>query len=214
MRCDIVSSFHIVILDQHALSRNGLRVLVEKSKIPIGQVYDFADVAELILHLEKACTRIMLLSDQLEGQQTAVDLVRRLHRDYPSLGIIVVGSRLNTEYIGELLTGGALAYVYHKSKLEETILAAIKSVLAGETFLSSEAAALPYHQRRINQLSERDLEILNLLSEGQSVNDIAHLIGVSRRVVYDTRTRIKKYLDVTNNEQIISAALAEGLLSE
>jgi len=63
-------------------------------------------------------------------------------------------------------------------------------------------------------LTERDLEVLNLLAAGQSVRDIADRIGVSRRVIYDTRTRIKKYLNVNNNEQIIPAALEYGLLRE
>lgn len=204
----------IVILDKQALSRNGLRMLVEISGVPIGQVHDFADFETLVAHLETVCARILLLSDQLPKEENAVKLVRYLHQHYPGVGQVVIGSRLNTDYIGALFAGGACGYVYHKSKLEETIPAAIKSILAGDTYLSSEAAALPYHQRSVRELTERDLEVLNLLAAGQSVRDIADRIGVSRRVIYDTRTRIKKYLNVNNNEQIIPAAVAYGLLRE
>ena len=204
----------IVILDKQALSRNGLRMLVEHSGVPIGQVDDFADFETLVAHLETVCARILLLSDQLPKEENAVKLVRYLHQHSPGLGQVVIGSRLNTDYIGALFAGGARGYIYHKSKLEETIPAAIKSILAGDTYLSSEAAALPYHQRSVRELTERDLEVLNLLAAGQSVRDIADRIGVSRRVIYDTRTRIKKYLNVNNNEQIIPAAVAYGLLRE
>lgn len=204
----------IVILDKQALSRNGLRMLVEHSGVPIGQVDDFADFETLVAHLETVCARILLLSDQLPKEENAVKLVRYLHQHSPGLGQVVIGSRLNTDYIGALFAGGARGYIYHKSKLEETIPAAIKSILAGDTYLSSEAAALPYHQRSVRELTERDLEVLNLLAAGQSVRDIADRIGVSRRVIYDTRTRIKKYLHVNNNEQIIPAAVAYGLLRE
>ncbi len=204
----------IVILDKQALSRNGLRMLVEKTGVPTGQVHDFADFETLVAHLETVCARILLLSDQLPAGQSAIKLVRYLHQHSPGLGQVVIGSRLNTDYIGALFAGGARGYVYHKSKLEETIPAAIKSILAGETYLSSEAAALPYHQRGVGELTERDLEVLSLLAAGQSVQDIANGIGVSRRVIYDTRTRIKKYLNVNNNEQIIPAALEYGLLRE
>jgi len=206
-----VKQARIVILDKQALSRNGLRMLVEHSGVPIGQVDDFADFETLVAHLETVCARILLLSDQLPKEENAVKLVRYLHQHSPGLGQVVIGSRLNTDYIGALFAGGARGYIYHKSKLEETIPAAIKSILAGDTYLSSEAAALPYHQR---ELTERDLEVLNLLAAGQSVRDIADRIGVSRRVIYDTRTRIKKYLNVNNNEQIIPAAVAYGLLRE
>lgn len=204
----------IVILDKQALSRNGLRMLVEHSGVPIGQVDDFADFETLVAHLETVCARILLLSDQLPKEENAIKLVRYLHQHFPGLGQVVIGSRLNTDYIGALFAGGARGYIYHRSKLEETIPAAIKSILAGDTYLSSEAAALPYHQHSVRELTERDLEVLNLLAAGQSVRDIADRIGVSRRVIYDTRTRIKKYLHVNNNEQIIPAAVAYGLLRE
>ncbi len=204
----------IVILDKEALSRKGLRMLVEQSGMAAGQVYDFADAEALIAHLETVCVRILLLSDQLPGEQNAVKLVRSLHQYAPGLAQVVMGSRLNTDYIAALFAAGARGYVYHKSKLEETIPAAIRSMIAGETYLSSEAAALPYYQRSVGELNERDLEVLSLLAAGQSVRDIAAGIGVSRRVIYDTRTRIKKYLRVNTNEQIIPAAAAYGLLRE
>lgn len=204
----------IVILDKEALSRNGLRMLVEKTGVPTGQVYDFADFETLVAHLETVCARILLLSDQVPAEQNAIKLVRYLHQHSPGLGQVVIGSRLNTDYIGALFAGGARGYVYHKSKLEETIPSAIKSMMAGETYLSSEAAALPYQQRSVGELSERDLEVLSLLAAGQSVGNIANGMGVSRRVIYNTRTRIKKYLHVNNNEQIIPAAVAYGLLKE
>ena len=204
----------IVILDKQALSRNGLRMLVEQIGVSAGQVQDFADTDTLVAHLETVSVRMLLLSDQLPAQQRAVKLVHDLHQHYPGLAQVVIGSRLNTDYIGALFTAGARGYVYHKSKLEETIPSAIKSIMAGETYLSSEAAALPYQQRSMGELSERDLEVLSLLAAGQSVGNIADGIGVSRRVIYNTRTRIKKYLKVNNNEQIIPAAVAYGLLKE
>ena len=204
----------IVILDKQALSRNGLRMLVEQVGVSAGQVQDFADTDTLVAHLETVSVRMLLLSDQLPAQQSAVKLVHDLHQHYPGLAQVVIGSRLNTDYIGALFTAGARGYVYHKSKLEETIPSAIKSMMAGETYLSSEAAALPYQQRSMRELSERDLEVLSLLAAGQSVGNIADGMGVSRRVIYNTRTRIKKYLNVNNNEQIIPAAVAYGLLKE
>ena len=204
----------IVILDQQALSRNGLRMLVEQTGVSVGQVQDFAETDTLSAYLERVGVRILLISDQLPAQQKAVKLVHDLHQHYPGLAQIVIGTRLNTEYIGALFGAGARGYVYHKSKLEETIPAAIKSMMTGEIYLSSEAAALPYHQRTVGELNERDLEVLSLLAVGQSVRDIADRIGVSRRVIYDTRTRIKKHLKIKTNEQIIPAALEYGLLKE
>ena len=210
-----MKQLRVAILDDQALSRNGLRVLVEKAKVPAGQVDDFARIDALMAHLAQVAVRVLLLSDQIAGGQDTVELVAVLHQRYPGLAQVVVGSRLNTAYIGALFGGGACGFVYHKSRLEQTILAALKSMMQGETYLSPEAAALPYYQRPTPKaLTERDLEVLELLAAGQSPQDIARLLGVSKRVIYSTRTRLKHYLSVSNNEQIISAALEMGLLPE
>ncbi|RMG74256.1 MAG: DNA-binding response regulator [Chloroflexi bacterium] len=209
-----VTQHQIVILDNQTLSRNGLRVLAQQTGVPAGQVHDFAEPEALEAYLSQSCARVLLLSDQLPAGGNIVRLVRTLHQRHPGLAVVVVGSRLNTAYIGALFAGGASGYIYHKSKLEQTIPAAIRSAINGETFLSPEAAALPYHQREIDGLGERDLEVLARLAAGESVKDIARALGVTRRVVYHVRTRIKKYLGVTTNEQIIPAALENGLLTE
>lgn len=208
-----MKQLRVAILDDQALSRNGLRVLVEQAGIPAGQVDGFAGIEALMTHLARVAVRVLLLSDQLPGGQDVVELVAALHQRYPGLAQVVVSSRLNTAYIGALFAGGARGFVYHKSRLEQTIPAALKSMTQGETYLSPEAAALPYHQRAVGQLSERDLEVLALLAAGRSVPEIAQTLGSTRRVVYNIRTRLKQYLNVTNNEQIIAAAYERGLLT-
>ena len=209
-----MTQYEIVILDSQALSRSGLRVLVEQTGMATGQVHDFADPEVLMAHLGHSHTRVLLLSDQVADGYDVVQFVKMLRSRYSDLNQIVIGSRLNMAYIGALFGGGISGYVYYRSKLEETVPAAIKSVMSGATFLSPEAAALPYHQREINDLNERDLEVLTQLAKGESVKDIARTLGVTRRVIYHIRTRIKKYLGVSTNEQIIPAALENGLLPE
>ena len=208
-----MKQLRVAILDDQALSRNGLRVLVEKARVPAGQVDDFSRIDTLMAYLAQVAVRVLLLSDQIAGGQDTVELVAVLHQRYPGLAQVVVSSRLNTAYIGALFAGGACGFVYHKSRLEQTIPAALKSMMQGETYLSPEAAALPYRRRTVGQLSERDLEVLALLAAGRSVPEIAQTLGSTRRVVYGIRTRLKQYLDVTNNEQIIAAAHERGLLT-
>lgn len=110
-------------------------------------------------------------------------MVRTLHQQHPGLAIVIVGSRLNTTYIRALFTNGARGYVYQRSHLEQTIPAAIRSMMRRETFLSPEVAALPYHQHEIHDLNERNLEVLTRLAADESVKDIAHVLDVTRQVV-------------------------------
>lgn len=202
----------IAVLDNQALRRNGLRMLVKQAGFGAEQVFDFADLKTLMKHLDNVCTRILVISDELPMGQEIVKIVKKIYQYYPSLLLIVVGSRLNIAYIRMLLTNGVRGYVYYKSKLEETIPIAIKSILKGETYLSPKVAILPYHQRKVSELDERDLEVLGLLAAGRSVPEIAQTIGITRRVVYSIRSRLKQYLQVNNNEQILIAALEQGLL--
>lgn len=207
--------FRVVILDNNVLSRHGLKALVAQAGIASEQVNDFADVEHLQAHLEQHSAHILILSDLLGSGEDALRLVRSLYQTYPGVRQIVVSGRLNTDYIRCVFQYGARGFVYRGSKLEQTIPAALQIVGQGETYLSPEAAALPYDQRPIPKtLKERDIEVVKLLAEGQSTQHIAQLLGVSNRVIYSTRTRLKRYLGVSNNEQIISAALEIGLLPE
>lgn len=211
----MVKQLRIVILDSNALSQNELKALVTQAGVPVERVQAFADVESLQAHLGQHSAQVLIVSDLLANGQDALRLVRSLYQLHPGGRQIVVSGRLNTDYIRCLFQFGARGFVYRGSRLEQTIPAALQVVGQGEAYLSPEAAALPYAQRPIPKaLRARDLEVLELLAEGQSAREIAHLLEVSRRVIYSTRTRLKQYLGVSNNEQIVSAAIELGLLTE
>ena len=94
-----MTQHQIVILDNQALARNGLRALAQQAGVPAGQVHDFAEPEALAAHLARSCDRVLLLSDQLPAGVNIVRLVRTLHQRHPGLAVVVVGSRLNTAYI-------------------------------------------------------------------------------------------------------------------
>jgi DNA-binding NarL/FixJ family response regulator len=211
----MMERLRVVILDSNALSRNGLKALVTQAGVPVDRVQAFADVDSLRAHLERRPVHILILSDARPAGQDVLPLVRALRQTHPGVRQMVVSDRLNTDYIRRLLQIGAGGFVYRGGKLEQTISVALQIMGEGEAYLSPEAAALPYYQRPTPKaLSARDLEALELLAQGQSTWDIARSLGVSRRVIYSTRARLKRYLGVANNEQIVSAALESGLLTE
>ena len=158
-----MKQFRVVILDNNALSRHGLKALITQSGTAIEKVSDFADGERLQAHLEQHSAHILILSDLLAKGEDTLHLVRSLDQRHPGLRQIVVSGRLNTDYIRRLFQFGACGFVYRSSKLEQTIPAALQIVGQGETYLSPEAAALPYYQRPTPKaLTERDLEVLKL----------------------------------------------------
>lgn len=210
-----MQTIRVVVLDANVLTRNGLGAILIGAGIPTGNVGLFADVEALKAHLDRIRVNVLMLSDIQPEYGDASCLVAELYQAYPSLSIAVVSARLRTEYIRKLFNNGARGFIYRKGQLDETVAAALRSLHRGDVYLSPEAAALPYlHQTIPTMLDDRDLEVLHLLAKGYKVKEIAHHMEIDRKIVYNTRDKLRRALQVNNNEQIIPAAIAVGLLPQ
>lgn len=200
----------VVILDANGLSRNGLKYLVSQSAAVGGAVTAFSELDALCSHLEQYTASIGLLSDNILHFGEAVT---HLRGHYPALRLIVLSGRLNIEYIRELFGQGIYGFVDDKARMETVIPQALRAVAAGEGYVSPQVALLPYHAPLLS-LSGRDMEVLRLMASDKDVNEMASRLAVTRHVVYKARARLRGYLGVTTNEQIIPAAIERGLLTD
>lgn len=183
--------------------------------VPADDIGLFADIDTLKAHLDKVRVNILMFSDTQPEGGDASRLVADLHRAYPAISIIVLSSRLRTDYIRKVFNNGARGFIYRKGQLEETVAIALRSLSRGDVYLSPEAAALPYlHQPVPTTLDDRDLEVLHLLAKGYKVKEIAQQMEIDRKIVYNTRDKLRRVLQVSNNEQIVAAAIAAGLLPQ
>jgi DNA-binding NarL/FixJ family response regulator len=205
----------VAVLDAHVLTRNGLGAILTGAGVPAAAVGLFADVATLKAHLDTVRVNIIMLADvPSEGREVA-RLVAELHQTYPAVGLVVVSSRLQTDYIRRLFSSGARGFIYRKGQLEETVPAALQVLSRGEVYLSPEAAALPYVQQPVPAtLDDRDLAVLYLLAQGYRVKEIGRQMAIDRKVVYNSRDKLRRVLQVSNNEQIVPAAMMAGLLPQ
>jgi DNA-binding NarL/FixJ family response regulator len=127
--------------------------------------------------------------------------------------MVVLSTRLQVDYIRRLFNGGVRSFIYRKGRMEEIVAAALRTLSQGEVYLSPEAAALPYlSQSMPTSLEERDLEVLHLLAKGYKVKEIARALEVNRKVIYRSREKLRRILQVGNNEQLVPAAITAGLL--
>lgn len=210
-----MQTIRVAVLDANVLTRNGLGAILIGAGIPTDNVGLFADMGTLKAHLDKVRVNILMLSDAQPEGSDASYLVADLYRGYPALGIVIVSSRLRTDYIRKFFNSGARGFIYRKGQLEETVSGALRSLSRGDVYLSPEAAALPYlHQPVPATLDDRDLEVLHLLAKGYKVKEIARHMEVDRKIVYNTRDKLRRVLQVSNNEQIVAAAIAAGLLPQ
>ncbi len=210
-----MQTIRVAVFDANVLTRNGLGAILTSVGVPADAIGLFADIETLKAHLDRVRVNILMLSDVQPEGGDASRLVAELHRAYPGIGIIVLSSRLRTDYIRKVFNNGARGFIYRKGQLEETVAIALRSLSRGDVYLSPEAAALPYlHQPVPATVDDRDLEVLHLLAKGYKVKEIAQQMEIDRKIVYNTRDKLRRVLQVSNNEQIVAAAIAAGLLPQ
>lgn len=208
-----MQSTSVVILSANVVSGNGLKQLVIQAGIRAEAVALFADAAGLCASLDERSAHIALVADVLPDVPNFRKFIAHLQQAYPGVRLIVFSQRLNTDYIRDLFALGIHGFIDDKSRMEQVIPLALAAVREGRAYVSPEAALLPYHEPMVT-VTSRDMEVLRWLASGKDVTDIAGLLAVARHVVYKSRSRLRAYLGVTTNEQIIPAAMARGLLDD
>ena len=99
-----------------------------------------------------------------------------------------------------------------QDRIEDILVIAILTVADGRNFLSPQASVLPYGRVADGELNNTDLEVLNLLAKGCTVKEIIVYMGIASRTVYRVRCRLRDYLCVRTNDQIVDAAIRHGLV--
>jgi DNA-binding NarL/FixJ family response regulator len=205
----------VVIVDADDVRRNGIETLIQKSDLPFEVSATFREVKGCVEYLEANPVPFLLLDDVLSGGTNPERIVKQLHQQYPRLAIVVLSNRLNVSYIHELFAHGAAGYVDKLDRFADSLLQALQIVARGELYVSPRAARLIYTARpqvSTRNLSRRDLEVIRLMRDGLTVQEIATAIGISEQAVYRTRRKLREKLQVHTSEQIVAIAIERGLI--
>jgi DNA-binding NarL/FixJ family response regulator len=205
----------IVIADDHALVRKGLRQLIVETELTV--VGEAASGDELLTVLRSGPVDVVVLDLSL-GVRSGLDLLKHIKSEFPTLPVIILSMHPEDLFAVRALRSGASGYV-EKNSAPEELLRAIRRVASGGTYVSSQvgekiaadigrggAAVLP-HER----LSDRELEVFRLLGSGLSVTEIAHALNLSVKTVSTHRTRVLAKTGVRNNADIVEYVIAHGL---
>jgi DNA-binding NarL/FixJ family response regulator len=214
----------LFLVDDHAIVRNGLRVLLEEYS-DIEWVGEAANGQELLDQLPTTPTDVVLLDMNmpvLDGVATA----RRLHAEYPQVRVLMLSMVDQARYIGQALDAGAHGYVLKNADKGE-ILVAIYAVAAGKRFLCSEVGLALLDQvlateatpagggaRPTSVLSRRELEVLQLIAEGLTTQQMADQLFVSKRTVETHRQNTLEKTGAKNTAALVRYAMAQGYLSD
>jgi DNA-binding NarL/FixJ family response regulator len=198
----------ILLVDDHALVREGLRALLADhphSEV-IGEAGDVDSARQAVQHLQPD----LVLMDVSIRQGSGIALTGELTRANPQLAVLMLSMYDNLEYVHEALRAGARGYVL-KDGPSSDILAAIDAVAAGDTGvglanrLPPPGLAAP--RSALSALSEREQEILRCLARGLSSKQIAGQYDLSVRTVETHRQNIRRKLRIEGQAELIRYAV-------
>ena len=214
-------SIRVLLADDHTLVRAGIRALLEK--LPGLEVAGEASDGREVLDLVKTRQPDVVLLDISMPGLNGLEALARLTRDFPQVRVIMLSMHHNDEYIWQALRSGASGYLLKKAATAE-LSAALKSVAAGEIYLSRQIAAqfskkFPLQQiarstNPLGQLTSRQREILQMLTEGQTTKAIALVLKVSDKTVEYHRAKLMASLNIFDIPGLVRFALRNGLVSQ
>ncbi len=210
----------IVLADDHAVVRLGLRALLEAEPDfeLVGEAADGLQVAPLV---ERLHPDVLLLDLMLPGL-SGLEVIQRIGRGLPETRVVVLSLYANEAYVVEALRHGALGYVLKGSPATD-LVHAVREVAAGRRYLSpplSEHAVESYALRAntaaldpYETLTAREREVLHLAAEGHTSGEIAKRLFISPRTVETHRSNLMRKLGLLSQTDLVRFALRRGLLS-
>lgn len=202
----------VLVVEDHAIVRAGIRrLLCERSDIAVTEAATGEDALTVIGSQSFALAVLDLNLPGLAG----LELLRRMVRQAPTLRILVFSQHTEAIYATRALEAGARGFVSKNASPEE-FLEAVETVLTGGIAIEKDVAAeMAAHDLAedayLKPLTERDLEILRLLSAGDSLSEIADKLGIAYKTVANTLSRIKEKLGVAQTSELIRIAVGRGL---
>lgn len=203
----------LLVVDDHPLIRRGLIALIESEPGLAAQ----GAVSTRVAAIEAIRKRPpdLVIVDLALGDEDGLDLVKEIKARYPGVPSLVLSVHDETVYAERALVAGALGYVT-KQQLDETVLAAIHQVLAGEIYMSERLQrrlAKQYVGGRtldtaspVSTLSDRQLQVFRLVGQGRTTRQIAGTLSRSVKTVESHIAHIKNKLAIESAAELAQRA--------
>ena len=210
-------NIHILITDDHAIVRKGLRTLVE-SEPGMEVVGEAADGVEAVFKARSLNPDVILM-DMMMPRMDGLEAINEIIRENPEARILVITSFAEDDKIFPAIKAGALGYLL-KDSTPDQLIQAIYAVYNGESSLHPSIALKVI--RELNRPSElppteeplttREVEVLKLVARGLTNQEIAEILVISERTVGNHIGNILNKLHLANRTQAALYALREGLV--
>lgn len=214
------AAIRVLLVDDHTILREGVRALFagEPDIVVVGEA---ADGQEAVEKVETLLPDIVLM-DMVMPRMNGLEATSHIKQRHPDVKVLILSMYDDDEYVQQVIQAGASGYVLKGMAADDLVLA-IREVQAGSSFLNPAIAAklIQDYVRRVRgdhgaaeeqPLTTREREVLKLIAEGNTNQEIADVLCLSRKTVESHRANIMRKLDLHDVTELVKYALRTGLI--
>ena len=218
-RCPIpnleeVKRARLLIVDDHPIVRQGLVELLGSNET-VSVTGEAASATEAIELLRKRTFDLAVVDLSLRGV-SGLELIKQIQVEVPDMPVLVLSMHDELFYAERALRAGARGYIMKQEALDR-IDEAIRKVLSGEVYVSDSVSARMLHrfvgssgahaENQVESLSDRELEVFQLLGQGYGTRQISEMLNLSPKTVESYRANIKTKLQLKNASELVQTAV-------
>ena len=208
----------IVLADDHEVVRAGFKMILEK-QADMQVVAEAAEGTQAYEIVRRTTPDILLLDISMPPGQSGLVACEKIAHDFVQTRIIILTMFAEPEYLFYTLRGGAAGYMLKNSTSDE-LVGAVRTVMSGSSYIHPKMASILAEQLSgrgdndtlYQQLTSRELEILQLIAKGYTNKEISEMIFLSVKTIEAHRARIYQKLGLKTRADLVAYALKHKLL--
>jgi len=211
-----MSDIQVLIVDDHAVVRSGLRLLLDREE-GLHAVDEASNAEEALFRTIEHKPEVVLIDVTMPGE-SGIEAIPKLLKASPDSKVLVLSMQDDPGYVREAFAAGASGYVL-KEAADTEVVAAIREVAAGGSYVNPAlgarmvaAAAKDTAEAQADPLSAREHEVLRLLALGHTNQEIAKTLFISVRTAETHRAHIMRKLGLASRAELVRYALGNQIL--
>jgi NarL family two-component system response regulator LiaR len=216
-----MSKIKVLVVDDHPIVREGICALLAV----VGDIEVVAEAANgsEAIDMVRELQPDVVLMDIAMPIMGGLEATRRICRESPKTKVLILTQYDDKEYVLPVIEAGASGFV-SKAAASSELLSGIRSIYRGDSYLSPPAAKLLVEGYRFkagsrvskdpyDRLTDRERDVLKLMAEGHTNQEIANILVISRKTVEGHKSNLMAKLDIHNQTELVIYALRKGIIT-
>lgn len=209
-----MTAIPVVVISTSGLTRGGIQQIISKSEGRIVISAMFASLSETSTFLRDHAVRVLVIDDSLPRGVNLSKELKKLTDAHPGLAILMIAGRPTLSLVRVMLGLNARGILHKDDDLDHTLNQAIQLAASGGTTISPRVSQLLEQQPKLpNNVDQRDLDVVQLLTDGYQPKEIAAHLGIDRRGVYRIIKKLTAAYEAQNVAQLVHIIEQQKLLS-